>query len=71
VDQRIVKRIELKHNLATDIYEYLVINGVNDFTLFNDADGLSKSLNKDIIDRLFDPMLDGIVRFQRNKNYSK
>ncbi|PEV55381.1 FRG domain-containing protein [Bacillus cereus] len=69
VDQKIVKRIELTPDLATDIYEYLVINGVNDFTVFNDADGLSKSLNKDIIDRLFDPKLDGIVRFQKNENY--
>lgn len=68
-NQNILKRIVLTPDLAPDIYEYLVINGVNDFTLFNDPDGLSKSLNKDIIDRLFDNKLDGIVRFQKNHKY--
>lgn len=68
-DQKILKRIVLTPDLVSNVYEYLVINGINDFTLFRDADGLSRSLNKDIIERVFDPKLDGIVRFQKNKNY--
>ena len=41
----IIKKIEIPIDLYKDVYEYLTINSVNDYTLFPDLEGLSKSLN--------------------------
>ncbi|PEN44507.1 FRG domain-containing protein [Bacillus toyonensis] len=59
----ILKKIILSPKLVEDVYEYLTINGVNRFTVFNDADGLSTYLNKELTETAFNPRLRRIAKF--------
>ncbi|WP_270608424.1 FRG domain-containing protein, partial [Bacillus mobilis] len=45
--EKILKKIILSPDLLECIYEYLTLNGINHFTVYNDVDGLSKYLNKE------------------------
>ncbi|MBH0346350.1 FRG domain-containing protein [Bacillus cereus] len=58
---KIIKKIILPTDLVENVYEYLTINGINDFTIFNDTDGLGKSINKEYIDYAYDERLSSIV----------
>lgn len=60
--KEILKQIILPNNLVECIYEYLTINGVNHFTVYNDMENLCKTLNIDFAENVFD---------ERLKNFSK
>ncbi|PGS32246.1 FRG domain-containing protein [Bacillus cereus] len=59
---KIIKKIVLSSDLVENVYEYLTINGINDFYIFNDIDGLSRSLNKEITEYAFDERLKNIAK---------
>lgn len=63
----ILKKIILSPKLLEDVYEYLTINGINRFTVFSDADGLSEYLNKEITENAYDPKLKRIAKFANYK----
>ncbi|PFE56031.1 FRG domain-containing protein [Bacillus cereus] len=62
--EKILKKIILSPSLLDNVYEYLTINGINRFTVYNDADGLSAYLNKELTENLFDPKLKNITKFR-------
>ncbi|PDZ02665.1 FRG domain-containing protein [Bacillus cereus] len=65
VKDSIIKKIVLPPDLVETIYEYLTINGINDFYIFNDIDGLCKSLNKELAEYAFDDRLKKIAKFSK------
>ncbi|MDR0167400.1 FRG domain-containing protein [Bacillus paranthracis] len=66
---RIIKKIILSNNLVENVYEYLTINGVSQFTVYNDIEGLCKTLNLELADSYNDERLDKISKFTQNKNF--
>ncbi|PFD12348.1 MULTISPECIES: FRG domain-containing protein [Bacillus cereus group] len=62
---KILKKIKLTPDMVENVYEYLTINGINDFSIFNDIDGLCKSLNKELAEYAFDDRLKNIAKFSR------
>ncbi|MGA5715032.1 FRG domain-containing protein [Bacillus bombysepticus] len=60
--ERILKKIILSSDLVENVYEYLTINGINEFSIFNDIDGLCKSLNKDFAEYTFNQKLKHIAK---------
>ncbi|MCI4250556.1 FRG domain-containing protein [Bacillus sp. CCB-MMP212] len=61
--EKILKKIILSPDLLESIYEYLTLNGVNHFTVYNDVDGLSKYLNKELTENAYDEKLKHIAKF--------
>lgn len=61
--EKIFKKIILSPDLLECIYEYLTLNGINRFTVYNDVDGLSKYLNKELTDNAYDEKLKHIAKF--------
>ncbi|MCU7676263.1 FRG domain-containing protein [Bacillus thuringiensis] len=66
--EKILKKISLSPDLVECIYEYLTLNGINHFTVYNDVDGLSKYLNKELTENAYDDKLKRIAKFS-NFNY--
>ncbi|MBE5106467.1 FRG domain-containing protein [Bacillus thuringiensis] len=65
---KILKKIVLSTDLVEDIYEYLTLNGINRFSVFNDIDGLCHYLNKEFTENAYDERLMRIAKF-RNFEY--
>ncbi|GAB6709587.1 FRG domain-containing protein [Bacillus cereus] len=66
--EKILKKITLSPDLVECIYEYLTLSGINHFTVYNDVDGLSKYLNKELTENAYDEKLKRIAKFS-NFNY--
>ena len=62
--EKILKKITLSPDLVECIYEYLTLNGINHFTVFNDIDGLSHYLNKELTENAYDERLMYIAKFR-------
>lgn len=73
--EKILKKITLTPDLLECIYEYLTLNGINHFTVYNDVDGLSKYLNKELTENVYDEKLKLITKFSNfnyiTKNYNR
>lgn len=65
--EKILKKIVLSPDLIEEIYEYLTLNGINRFTVYNDIDGLCHYLNKELTENAYDERLMHIAKF-RNFN---
>jgi len=61
--EKILKKIILSPDLLECIYEYLTLNGINHFTVYNDVDALSKYLNKELTENAFDEKIKRIAKF--------
>ncbi|WP_256096412.1 FRG domain-containing protein [Bacillus cereus] len=68
--EKIIKKIVLSPDLLENIYEYLTLNGINHFTVYNDIDGLCQYLNKELTENAYDEKLMHIAKF-RNYDYEK
>ncbi|WP_316277870.1 FRG domain-containing protein [Bacillus cereus] len=61
--EKILKKIILSPDLVECIYEYLTLNGINHFTVYNDVDALSKYLNKELTENAFNEKIKRIAKF--------
>jgi FRG domain len=52
LEEKILKKIVLSEEIRNDVELYLKHSGINFFTLFPDLDGLSKHLNKSVLDQV-------------------
>lgn len=62
-EEKIIKKIILPNELVECIFEFLTINGVNHFTVYNDLESLCKSLNKDFSENRFDERIKEISKY--------
>ncbi|MEH7464492.1 FRG domain-containing protein [Bacillus thuringiensis] len=60
----ILKKITLTPKLVECVYEYLTINNINHFTVFNDIEGLAYSLNKEFTEYGYDERLKKIAKYR-------
>ncbi|MDH4419954.1 FRG domain-containing protein [Bacillus cereus] len=67
---KILKKIILSPDLIENIYEYLTLNGINRFTVFNDIDGLCYYLNKELTENAYNDRLLSIAKF-RNYDFKE
>ncbi|PEP80761.1 FRG domain-containing protein [Bacillus toyonensis] len=58
----VLKQIILPNNLVECIYEYLTINGVNHFSVYNDMESLCKTLNDDFSENVFNERIKEISK---------
>ncbi|OTW86280.1 hypothetical protein BK702_15640 [Bacillus thuringiensis serovar cameroun] len=62
--EKVLKKIILTPDLVESIYEYLTLNGINHFSVFNDIDGLCHYLNKELTENAYDERLMRIAKFR-------
>lgn len=62
--EKILKKIVLTPDLVESTYEYLTVNGINRFSVYNDIDGLCYYLNKELTENAYDEKLMHIAKFK-------
>ncbi|TXR59012.1 FRG domain-containing protein [Bacillus sp. AY18-3] len=60
---KILKKIIISPHLVENVYEYLTMNGINHFTVYNDIDGLSHYLNVELTNNIYNEKLKYIAKF--------